>query len=175
MTEALGLGGFPHFAAHPFVWFQTLGFRMQEVPFSRTIGAGAVTKRLLRALGKELPVPTAVGLERGGEVLIKPFCPPYHRNMEEAVLAFVERKYARERARFATGAPPRAGGMDPVSRQASHPTRISPSLPRSPTVNTCTNGTGDSPPTAVRSARCSPTRPITWIRTSTIGSTVPRH
>jgi hypothetical protein len=35
-------------------------------------------------------VPTA--LERGGEVLIKPFCPPYYRNMEEAVLAFVDYK-----------------------------------------------------------------------------------
>jgi hypothetical protein len=40
MTEALGLGGFPHFAAHPFIWFQALGFRMQNIPFSRTIGAG---------------------------------------------------------------------------------------------------------------------------------------
>jgi hypothetical protein len=103
MTEALGLGGFPHFAAHPFIWFQTLGFRMQEIPFSRTIGAGAVTKRLLRALGKELPIPTAVGLERGGEVLIKPFCPPYYRNMEEAVLAFVDRKYAQGTGVFRDG------------------------------------------------------------------------
>jgi hypothetical protein len=103
MTEALGLGGFPHFAAHPFIWFQTLGFRMQEIPFSRTIGAGAVTRRLLRALGKELPVPTAVGLERDGEVLIKPFCPPYYRNMEEAVLAFVDYKYAQGTGAFRDG------------------------------------------------------------------------
>jgi hypothetical protein len=103
MTEALGLGGFPHFAAHPFVWFQTLGFRMQEIPFSRTIGAGAVTKRLLRALGKELPIPTAVGLERNGEVLIKPFCPPYYRDMEEAVLAFVDYKYAQGTGAFRDG------------------------------------------------------------------------
>jgi hypothetical protein len=94
MTEALGLGGFPHFAAHPFIWFQALGFRMQAIPFSRTIGAGAVTKRLLKALGKELPIFTAIGLERDGEALTKPFCPPYYRNMEEAVLAFVDRKYA---------------------------------------------------------------------------------
>jgi hypothetical protein len=103
MTEALGLGGFPHFAAHPFVWFQTLGFRMQEIAFSRTIGAGAVTKRLLKALGKELPIPTAVGLERDGEVLIKPFCPPYYRNMEEAVLSFVDRKYAQGTGAFRDG------------------------------------------------------------------------
>ena len=93
MTEALGLGGFPHFAAHPFVWFQTLRFRMEEIPFSRTIGAGRIMKRLIKASGKDLPVPTAVGLERDGETLIKPYCPPYYRNMEEAVLAFVDYKY----------------------------------------------------------------------------------
>jgi hypothetical protein len=103
MTEALGLGGFPHFAAHPFIWFQTLDFRMQEIPFSRTIGAGTVTRRLLKALGKELPVPTAVGLERDGEVLIKPFCPPYYRDMEEAVLAFVDHKYAPGTGAFRDG------------------------------------------------------------------------
>src|SRR5829696_7451657 len=93
MTEALGLGGFSHFAAHPFVWFRTLPFRMEEIPFSRTIGAGRIMKGLIKASGKDLPVPTAVGLERGGEALIKPFCPPFYRNMEEAVLAFVDYKY----------------------------------------------------------------------------------
>ena len=94
MTAALGLGGFPHFAAHPFTWLRALGFRMEEIPFSRTIGAGRVMTRLIKASGKDLPVPTAVGLERAGEVLIKPFCPPYYRNMEEAVLAFIDYKYA---------------------------------------------------------------------------------
>jgi hypothetical protein len=103
MTQALGLGGFPHFAAHPFLWFQTLGFRMQEIPFSRTIGAGPLTTRLMRALGKDLPVPTAVGLEQDGETLIKPFCPPYYRNMEEAVLAFVDYKYEQGKGTFRDG------------------------------------------------------------------------
>ncbi|HEX6710706.1 MAG TPA: hypothetical protein VF068_10295 [Rubrobacter sp.] len=96
MGEALGVGGFPQFAAHPFIWFQTLGFRMQDIPFSRTIGAGRVMRRVIRASGKDLPVPTALGLERDGEVLIKPFCPPYYRNMEEAVLAFVDYKFGEE-------------------------------------------------------------------------------
>jgi hypothetical protein len=103
MTQALGLGGFPHFAAHPFIWFQALGFRMQEISFSRTIGAGPLTKRLMRTLGKDLPVPTAVGLERNGEALIKSFCPPYYRNMEEAVLAFVDYKYEQEKGTFRDG------------------------------------------------------------------------
>ena len=38
-------------------------------------------------------MPTAVGLEQGGTLLIKPFCPPYYRDMEQAVLAFVDYKY----------------------------------------------------------------------------------
>ncbi len=103
MTQALGLGGFPHFAAHPFIWFQTLGFRMEAIPFSRTVGAGPVTTGLLKAMGKDIPVPTAVGLEVGGEVLIKPFCPPYYRNMEDAVLAFVDYKYAQGQGTFRDG------------------------------------------------------------------------
>jgi hypothetical protein len=95
MTAALGLGGFPHLASHPFAWFQALGFRMADIPFSRTIGAGPLMKGLLQALKKDVPVPTALGLEQEGTVLLKPFCPPYYRNMEEAVLAFVEDKYAQ--------------------------------------------------------------------------------
>src|SRR5579884_1211066 len=95
MTAALGLGGFPHLASHPFGWFQALGFRMTDLAFSRTIGAGPVTKVLLRVLKKDIPIPTAVGLEHDGQVLIKPFCPPYYRSMEEAVLAFVNYKYAQ--------------------------------------------------------------------------------
>ena len=95
MTAALGLGGFPHLASHPFGWFQALGFRMTDLPFSRTIGAGPVTKGLLRVLKKDIPIPTAVGLEHDGQVLIKPFCPPYYRSMKEAVLAFVNYKYAQ--------------------------------------------------------------------------------
>ncbi len=94
MTQALGLGGFSHFAAHPFAWFQAFGFRMEHPPFSRVFGAGPVVRTLLRVLKKDAPVPTAVGLERGGDVLLKPFCPPYYRNMEDAVLAFVDFKYA---------------------------------------------------------------------------------
>ena len=95
VAAALGLGGFPHLASHPFGWFQALGFRMTDIPFSRTIGAGPAMKGLLRVLKKDFPIPTAVGLERDGQVLIKPFCPPYYRSMEEAVLAFVDYKYAQ--------------------------------------------------------------------------------
>jgi hypothetical protein len=76
---------------------------MEEPPFSRTIGAGILMRTLLRLLGKDLPVPTAVGMEYDGDPLIKPYCPPYYRDMEEAVLAFVDYKYAEERGTFRDG------------------------------------------------------------------------
>lgn len=94
MVEALGLGGFAYFAAHPYGWLQQLGFRMVNLPFSHTAGLNPLLTQALNWLGRNLPVPTAVGLEHGGEVLIKPFAPPYYRTMEEAVLAFVEYKFA---------------------------------------------------------------------------------
>jgi hypothetical protein len=97
MAQALGLGGFPWFAAHPYAWQRALGFRMVELPFSRTIGAGPAVRLALRALGRDIAVPTAVGLEVNGAPLIKPFCPPYYRTMEDAVLAFVDYKCAEGR------------------------------------------------------------------------------
>ena len=103
MVEALGLGGFPHFAAHPFGWTQALNFRMDDIPFSRTIGAGPLRTCLLNLLGKNRPVPTAVGLERNGAVLLKPFCPPYYPSMREAVLAFVDYKYGAGRGTLRDG------------------------------------------------------------------------
>lgn len=96
MSAALGLGGFPHFAAHPFIWPVALGFRTENVPSHRLMG-------MLPGVPGELPVPTPVGLERDGKVLIRPFCPPYYRDMEEAVLAFVDYKYAAGRGTFRDG------------------------------------------------------------------------
>jgi hypothetical protein len=103
MAQALGLGGFPHFAAHPFGWCQALGFRLEQPAFSRTMAAGPVMTGVLKALKKDMPIPTPVGLERDGHVLLRPFCPPYYRNMEEAVLAFVAYKYAEGTGTFRDG------------------------------------------------------------------------
>ena len=103
MSAALGLGGFPHFAAHPHIWFETLGFRMQQVALSRAIGAGAGMSFLMKLLKKNTPLPTAVGLESEAEILIKPYCPPYYSNMEQAVLAFVDQKFAAGKGTFRDG------------------------------------------------------------------------
>ena len=76
---------------------------MQPVSFSRTIGAGPLTARLLRLARRDVPVPTAVGLERDGAVLLKPFCPPYYPTMKEAVHAFVEYKFGEGTGTFRDG------------------------------------------------------------------------
>jgi len=103
MGQALGLGGFPHFAAHPFGWTQALGFRMEKPRFSRTVAASRMLKFALKVSGKDIPLPTAVGLERDGKVLIKPYCPPYYPSMKEAVLAFLDTKFAPGKGVFRDG------------------------------------------------------------------------
>jgi hypothetical protein len=93
MAQALGLGGFPNFANHEFGWFQALGFRMGQMPASQYLGAGKLVSIAMKLLKKDLPVPYPLGLEREGEVLLKPFCPPYYASMREAVRAVAESKF----------------------------------------------------------------------------------
>lgn len=93
MTQAIGLGGFPHWAAHPFAWFQALDFRMAQMPASQFLAMGWARGWLVRLLGLDQNVPYAVGLERNGVPLLKPFCPPYYPSMEAAVRAVVELKF----------------------------------------------------------------------------------
>ena len=120
MTQALGLGGFTHFAAHPWIWQQQLGFRTVDLPLTRVMGMNLLLRLGARLLGRDLPIPTAIGLERDGDVLIRPFCPPYYPSMREAVLAFVETKYGEQgtfRAADSTGA-----WKDPAAVRAGIPT-----------------------------------------------------
>ncbi len=116
--QAMGLGGWSHFAtARPTSWFEALGFRMGAQPLSRNIGTGlgrvflmgllgrfdGVTRLInsfdaglrnavLNLLGRNLQIPVPLGFEHNGEVLLKPYCPPYYKSMEEAVLAFIDYK-----------------------------------------------------------------------------------
>jgi hypothetical protein len=103
MTEALGLGGFPHFAAHPFIWPKALGFRMESLRLSRILGSPPYVRALLRLSGKDSIVPTPIGLEVEGEPLIRPYCPPYYTNMKEAVLALVDAKFEPGRGALRDG------------------------------------------------------------------------
>jgi hypothetical protein len=92
MTQALGLGGFPHWAAHAFGWFQALGFRMSEMRASRYLGMGWLLSSLANLLGRDPAVPYVLGLEHNGVPLLKSMCPPYYPSMEAAVRALVDAK-----------------------------------------------------------------------------------
>lgn len=96
MAQALGLGGFPNFANHEFGWFQALGFRMEQMPASRYLGAGPVVSFAMNLLRQNPQVPYPIGLERGGDVLLKPFSPPYYTSMTEAVRAVVALKFGSQ-------------------------------------------------------------------------------
>jgi hypothetical protein len=80
-------------ARHEFGWFQALGFRMGEMPASQYLGANRLISTALGLLGRDQPVPYPLGLERGGEILLKPYGPPYYPSMEAAVREFVGRKF----------------------------------------------------------------------------------
>jgi len=95
MAQALGLGGFPNFANHEFGWFRALGFRLEEMPASRYVGASWLPRLAMRVLRRDPLIPYPVGLERDGDVLLKPFCPPYYKSMAEAVRAVVDIKFGK--------------------------------------------------------------------------------
>jgi hypothetical protein len=96
MTQALGLGGFPHWAAHPFGWLEALGFRMRRMRGSRYLGMGRVLGFLAGLLGRDPEVSVALGLEVDGRPLLTPFCPPWVPSMEAAVQAVVELKFGKD-------------------------------------------------------------------------------
>jgi hypothetical protein len=96
MTEALGLGGFPNFARHEYSWFKAAGFRMQSMSASRYAGAPRILATLARWFGKDPVLEYPVGLEQANQVLLKPFCPPYYKSMEDAVDAFVQAKFGED-------------------------------------------------------------------------------
>ena len=93
MTQALGLGGFPHFANHDFAWFEALGFTLRQLPASRYLGTGPLVSAGLRWLGKDVPVPLVTGLERHGESLLRALSPPHFPSMTEALRFVHDRKF----------------------------------------------------------------------------------
>ncbi|MDR8391971.1 hypothetical protein NC796_12505 [Aliifodinibius sp. S!AR15-10] len=121
MTQAMGLGGFPHWAAHYYGWFKALGFKMKEVRASRFLGMGWLYRLMARLLQRDTTVPFVLGLETEDEVLIKPFCPPNYATMEDAVHAVVDMKWGSQGI-FGEGA--RQGvwqDPDKISRAAPEP------------------------------------------------------
>jgi hypothetical protein len=58
---------------------------------------------VLNLVGQNIQTPIPLGLEHDGEVLLKPYCPPYYKSMGEAVLAFIDDKFARIKEGAAAG------------------------------------------------------------------------
>ena len=93
MTQAMGLGGFAHFAHHPWAWPEALGFRTTRVRFSKTAGMRWPIALLARLMRRDFDLTVPLGLDGCGGDFFRPFCPPYYRDMEEAVLAYVQLKF----------------------------------------------------------------------------------
>jgi len=123
MAHAMGLGGFPNFAGHEFTWFEALGFRMQKMSTLEYLGANRVLRTVASVLKKNPVIEFPVGLEKDGQTLLKPYCPPYYPSMEAAVRAVVERKFG-PRGVFRGGITggwndpqPIASAADPISER----------------------------------------------------------
>lgn len=94
MTQAIGLGGFPHWGAHPFGWLREIGFRMLEMPSTRYLGVSPLLARLAKVARRPDPaIPYAVGLEVDGKPTLHAYCPPYYPDMAAAVRAVVDFKF----------------------------------------------------------------------------------
>lgn len=97
MTQAMGLGGFAHWAAHYYGWFKALGFRMKEMKATQYLGMGWFYRMLAKLLNRDQIVALVEGLDaEDGTSLIKPFCPPNYPTMKDAVNAVVEMKWGRK-------------------------------------------------------------------------------
>ena len=96
LEQAMGLGGFTHFAGQDLSWFQALGFRMGKQPLTKMMGAGKVMTAFLNLFGKNRQFPIPLGLELEREILLKPYCPPYFASMKKAVSAFIDIKFSAE-------------------------------------------------------------------------------
>ncbi len=96
--QAMGLAGFPHFSHHDEAWFEALGFRMAEQPLTEFHSVPRLTAAVLKLRGQNPEVGYPLGLERNGEVLLNPYCPPYYDSMAEAVQAVYEKKFGENGA-----------------------------------------------------------------------------
>jgi len=71
---------------------------VESMTASRYAGAPRILSTLARWFGKDPGLEYPVGLEQSNQVLLKPFCPPYYKSMEDAVDAFVQAKFGEDGA-----------------------------------------------------------------------------
>ena len=82
-TEALGLGGFPHYGAHRFGWPQAFGFEMHGRTFAQMLHKGVLGTLLMRLLNKNVTIPQAVGLDKKSGSLPGNSVGPMMRNISD--------------------------------------------------------------------------------------------
>jgi hypothetical protein len=191
-TQALGLGGFPHFAHHPTAWPDALGFcRIEDrLPHDRREPADAPAFEAARA-GRDIEVPVGYHLQRSNgrllpaghdfsdacgaaETLLKPYCPPYYGSMEAAVLAWIDHKFGGEGTlRELEG---RSAFRDPAQTAVGIPR---PSQRATEAAIACAEYIykrfGRFPLPTARSGQCSPTRHTISILHSTTSTTSPKR
>jgi hypothetical protein len=119
-TEALGLGGFPHYGAHRFGWPQAFGFEMRGRTFAEMLHKGPLGTLLMKLLNKNVTIPQAMGLSHDGVAIFKPYTPPFYPSMEAAVRAFVASKFAPGTGIF-RNAPGPSPWRDPATIQGAIP------------------------------------------------------
>ena len=174
MEQAMGLGGWTHFAsAQETTWFEVLGFKIGSQRLSQIMNAGPLRRFILRLKGADRSYPHPLGLTLNGVDLIKPFCPPYYRSMEEAVLAFRNTSKQASLGRHCASTSPAPGRIRQPCRRAFRSSATSASPQRSRTAPMCTRRTGNSPPISARCARRSRIRHIIWTSISTTSSIIP--
>jgi len=93
LEQAMGLGGWTHYAtATETAWLEALGFRTGRQRLTQVMHAGVLRRGLIRLLGRDRELPFGLGLTIDGTDVVKPFCPPYYRDMGEAVHAYLQFK-----------------------------------------------------------------------------------
>ena len=92
--EALGLGGFPSFAALDDDWLEELGFEMARLALSRSLSVPPQVRLVLRLMRRDVPVALPIGLDGAdGTPLLRTCSPPTQPSMRAAVESVVERKF----------------------------------------------------------------------------------
>ena len=121
-TEALGLGGFPHYAAHRFAWLDLDRLRRCGTgpsPRSRTRASSGPL--LMRLLDKNITIPQAVGLDHDGQPIIKPYAAPVLPD-DGGRGPRVRRRQVRTQAPGSSAMPPGTiAWRDPAAVQAGIP------------------------------------------------------
>ncbi|MGZ4258211.1 MAG: hypothetical protein ACXVRE_10660 [Gaiellaceae bacterium] len=97
-VESLGLGGFPHFGAQKYQWLEALGFRMEEISLADYTRRSPVVKTAMKLMKKNPSLMLPLGLEVDGQVLMKPYSPPWYDSMEAAIHQYLDAKYGENGA-----------------------------------------------------------------------------